>query len=181
MVVEAITDDRNDVPKSIRHYAWQLKEDTRLPLTIGKKYVVGGEQQDNGFNYYLIIADEDEYTGRPWWYPSKLFQIVNPERPADWVDGDGVTSFPELAQDKTGTFYNNLQDGEPEELAIFLKHYEQYARAHNLWYVDGRPNRPKDQWEKPASLPGQEVMRKYQEDLRLAKERGYEPPVRPEG
>lgn len=139
MLVEAIANNREAIPESIRHYSWEQKENGNLPLTIGKKYVVSGIQHSHGNDFYLIIADENELSGRPWWYPKTLFKVLDETRPSDWVDGDGCVSFPELAQDKTGVFDSNLQDGDEEEKKIFLRHYEQYARDHNLWYVDGKP------------------------------------------
>jgi len=184
MVVEAITDDNQNIPEPIRNFAWQQREDGRLPLTIGKKYVVSGIRRTRGFEFFLVIADENEFGGRPWWYLSDLFKTLDSIKPSDWVEGgvdqDRYFSFPELAKDDTGHFENNLEDGEPKELAVFLKHYEQYARAHNLWYVDGRPNKPKNQWEQPSSLPKQARAKKYEDDLKLAKERGYEWPEKPE-
>lgn len=143
MLITPRTNNVDDIPQPIRHYAWEKNREGNLPLTPGKKYVVSGLRFTHNYSFYLIIADENERSGRPWWYPTVLFDVLDATEPDDWVEyeeGDeSVRSFAELALDKSGIFQNNLEDGEPQEKGIFLKHYEKYARAHNLWYIDGKP------------------------------------------
>lgn len=69
MLVETIHNNENNIPKELRHYAWGQSDDGKLPLSIGKKYVVSGIQTNNNHKFYLIIPDDEELNGSPWWYP----------------------------------------------------------------------------------------------------------------
>ena len=142
MIVIAKKRRQKDLPTELQHYAFSQDKQHNLPLTIDKKYVVAGIRETLNNKFYLIIPDDGELKGYPWWFPSSLFKVVDKSMPPDWkkggVEGDVLLTFPELALDKTGLFESNLEDGEDREVSVFLKYYETYARSHGLWYVDGK-------------------------------------------
>ncbi len=142
MIVKASRNKKVDIPLDIRNYAFG-GDGKQIPLTVGKRYVVSGIREMLGHEFFLIIPDDNELSGRPWWYPSELFEVTDDFKPEDWVKNDFpeviYETFPELANDATGNFENNLEDGEQQEMSVFLSYYEKYARHHGLWYVDGKP------------------------------------------
>ena len=144
MIITPIRTLKEDLPQDIRHYAFHQHKG-KLPLTPGKRYVVSGIRYIPPHKYYLIIDDDNELRAYPWWFPAELFKVVDDSIPPDWVtsrqEGYSIQSFPEIANDESGMFENNLDDGDPEEMKVFLKYYEQYARKHGLWYVDGKPEK----------------------------------------
>ena len=144
MLVENIKNRQQDLPNKFQKYAFGQDQQGSLPLAIGKKYVVSAIKAVEGVDFYLIIGDKSELKGDPWWYPASLFTTIDDTTPDDWVsvaknEDSSMTGFKELVNDPRGEFYNALEDGEAGALAVFLKHYEKYARHHSLWYVDGKP------------------------------------------
>lgn len=141
MIVKCKYNIRSKLPPKYRQYAFG-GDDSILPVTLEKRYVVVGIETIDNDEFVLIIDDDNEITGTPWWHYKGLFQVIDESRPDDWKliksDSHSIETFPDLADNKNN-FYSNLQDGEQYELKIFLKHYEKYARHHGLWYVDGKP------------------------------------------
>jgi hypothetical protein len=126
----------SDIPLDIRNYAYN-QDGNDLPLTIDRKYVVAGIRKTHGHTFYLILDDDDEPRGYPWWFPSELFEIEDDTQPEDWIEGgnkgvDEYLTFPELAKDRDegGMFADNLEDGNKPEVEVFLKRYKEYLKAY---------------------------------------------------
>lgn len=136
MLVIADKNDQSDLPDDISKYAFGQDESGRLPLTIGKKYVVSGVRHVMSEDFYLILADDGELKGNPWWHSASLFSVVDAQAPDGWVRGgteeDSFYTFPELALDQTGEFENNLEDGESVERGIFLGYYREYVSKYEI-------------------------------------------------
>lgn len=142
MIVKSTKNQSSNLPKDLQGYAFGQDESTTLPLTLEKQYVVSGIRTIDDNRFFLIIPDSGELKAHPWWYPAVLFEVIDESIPEDWVyggvSGDTFNSFPELANDTTGRFESNLEDGEEQEVSIFLSYYKKYAEAHGLWYTDGK-------------------------------------------
>lgn len=143
MVVENLHNSQEDIPERFRQYAFGQDDSGKLPLTINKKYVVAATKVVNNQEFYLILGDDGELKGNPWWYPTNLFIVVDNDEPDDWTEDNSnpdyrIKGFAEIVDDPDGYFYNQLEDGKNEATQVFLKHYEAYARTHNLWYTDGK-------------------------------------------
>lgn len=140
MLVKNTKNQSTDLPDHLRDYAFGQNESGVLPLTPDKKYVVSGVRTVDGNRFYLVIPDTGELKGYPWWYPASLFEIVDESIPSDWVEGgvegDSFHTFLELASDTSGQFESNLEDGDDEEIAVFLSYYEKYAKAYGMGYAD---------------------------------------------
>lgn len=144
MLVTCHKDRQSDIPEQFRRYAFGQDDTGKLPLTIGKKYVVSAIKYVAHMPFLLIINDIDELKARPWWYPSTLFDVISDEKPNDWIEAADsptfkIEGFPEIVDDAAGTFYQALEDGDEAAIKVFLKHYEAYARHHDLWYADKKP------------------------------------------
>jgi len=89
------------------------KNDEYFDLTIGQPYFVIGIEADD----YRILND----SGKPYLYPSELFQIVEHYEPDDWVTEYGDEgerySYPPLLN-KVG-FFEDYFDGNVNTVSIF--------------------------------------------------------------
>lgn len=82
-------------------------------LTPGQPYVVIGIEADD----LRLLNDE----GRPFLYPSDLFEIVDPHEPGDWVseigaDGERYAYPPSL---NVVGFFEDFFDGQHQAVATF--------------------------------------------------------------
>ncbi len=93
-------------------------------ILVGKEYVVYGFCQFG--NYIEFCVYEDTICSFPIWCLYPFFEIINPLASRYWLcsikedynDKKGmVIGFPEMIRDDS--FYNNLTDGEEEEVRIF--------------------------------------------------------------
>ncbi len=91
-------------------------KNTQYPeLTLGQPYVVIGIEA----NDYRILNDD----GRPYLYPSRLFQIVDKREPDDWIteygeDGERY-SYPALLNESG--FFEDFFENKLEAVHTFWK------------------------------------------------------------
>ena len=84
-------------------------------LTPGQSYVVIGIEADD----FRILNDQ----GRPYLYPSCLFDIIDPRKPDDWVteygeEGERYAYPPPL---NGCGFFEDFFDAKPEVVATFWR------------------------------------------------------------
>ena len=84
-------------------------------LTPGQHYVVIGIEADD----FRLLNDH----GRPYLYPHRLFEVVDPRQPSDWItefgeDGEGY-AYPSPLN-ATG-FFEDFFDGEEKAVATFWR------------------------------------------------------------
>ena len=84
-------------------------------LTPGQSYVVIGIEADD----FRILNNQ----GRPYLYPSRLFETVDPREPSDWVteygdDGERYAYPPSL---NSCGFFEDFFDAKEEAVATFWK------------------------------------------------------------
>jgi len=137
MIVTAIHNTRNVLPEIIRDDAYGYSPNGILPITIGKDYVVAAIIDNIKLGkYYLIIPDDGELKAYPWSFPAQLFETKDDYTPEDWETYTGtdyeITGFPEITHDPDGKYFNNLEDGAEYAIHTFLKHFDKYAKHHNL-------------------------------------------------
>jgi hypothetical protein len=90
--------------------------DARYPdLTVDQPYMVIGIEA----NDYRILSDQ----GRPYLYPSELFEVLDPREPEDWVrevgDDQDRYAYPP-AFNATG-FFEDFFDAKKEAVATFWR------------------------------------------------------------
>jgi hypothetical protein len=86
-----------------------------LDLTPGLPYVVIGIEA----NDFRILNDQ----GRPYLYPSRLFEIIDPDKPDDWVtergeEGERYAYPPPL---NASGFFEDFFDAKPKAVATFWR------------------------------------------------------------
>lgn len=92
------------------------RRSARYPdLTPKQPYVVIGIEADD----LRVLNDH----GRPYLYPPRLFEVVDPREPADWVkefgeDGERY-AYPPLLNHSG--FFEDFFDGKPEAVATFWR------------------------------------------------------------
>jgi hypothetical protein len=84
-------------------------------LTPGQQYPVIGVEADD----FRVLNDK----GRPYLYPCHLFEVVDPQDPADWLteygkDGERYAYPRPLNQ---AGFLEDFFDGKPEAVATFWR------------------------------------------------------------
>lgn len=94
-----------------------------LDLTTGQPYVVIGIEADD----LRIVNDQ----GRPYLYPSRLFDVVDPREPEDWVselgeDGERYAYPPPL---NGSGFFEDFFDAKPAAVATFWRVVNQRLAA----------------------------------------------------
>ena len=90
-----------------------------LDLTPGQHYVVIGIEAGD----FRLLNDH----GRPYLYPSSLFEVVDPHEPSDWVteygeDGERY-AYPSVLN-RCG-FFEDFFDGKEEAVATFWRKVNQ--------------------------------------------------------
>ena len=89
------------------------KNDEYSDLTSGQPYFVIGIEADD----YRILND----SGKPYLYPSELFQIVEHYEPGDWITEYGAEgerySYPQLLN-RVG-FFEDYFEGNEKAVSIF--------------------------------------------------------------
>lgn len=144
MLVTALKNRKLDLDKKLKHFAFGYDpQSATLPLTLEKKYVVAGIQNNQYGVFYLIIPDDAEDSAQPWRYPANLFKVIDGYRPKEWVETQDVDGYKiigpkEMTSDNGPAFLDSLEDGEKREHGIFMSYYEKYAKHHDIWYVDGK-------------------------------------------
>ena len=94
-------------------------------LTPGQPYVVVGIEADD----FRILND----AGRPYLYPSRLFELVDSREPGDWVTEfgeDGERYAYPAPLNKPG-FFEDFFDGKPKALRTFWRIVNQRLAAVN--------------------------------------------------
>lgn len=92
------------------------RKHTRYPdLTPGQQYVVIGIEADD----LRILNDQ----GRPYLYPARLFEVVDPREPSDWVtefgeDGERYAYPPPL---NLPGFFEDFFDDKREAIVTFWR------------------------------------------------------------
>jgi len=92
------------------------RKDSRYPdLTSGQPYVVIGIEADD----FRLLNDR----GSPYLYPRRLFTVVDPSEPDDWVDEHGEDgeryAYPP-ALNKAG-FFEDFFDAKPRAVRTFWR------------------------------------------------------------
>ena len=92
------------------------RKQTRYPdLTPGLSYVVIGIEADD----FRILNDQ----GRPYLYPSRLFKIIDPYKPRDWVTerGEDGESYAYPLPLNAAGFFEDFFDAKPKAVATFWR------------------------------------------------------------
>jgi hypothetical protein len=119
MIIKCIENKRSSLPINK-----QDEVPERAYIRVGKEYIVYGLCQFSDDIDFLVY--EESICSFPIWCLSLFFEIINPLASRYWLcsikenykDQKGVVvGFPEMIKDDS--FYNNLTDGEEEELKIF--------------------------------------------------------------
>lgn len=103
------------------------RKHARYPeLTPGLSYVVIGIEA----NDFRILNDQ----GRPYLYPSRLFEITDPNKPDDWVtergeEGECYAYPPPL---NTCGFFEDFFDAKPKAVAMFWRIVNQRLASTTL-------------------------------------------------
>jgi hypothetical protein len=63
-----------------KHFAVGYSTSSIFHLVVGKQYVVYGIALWRGLLSYLIVGEYE----RPGWYPSDIFEVINPRVPTTW-------------------------------------------------------------------------------------------------
>lgn len=118
MIVRCIKFKIDDNPAIVK-YGWGNAEPY---LTVSKLYVVLAVKDEGGVRWVLICHDvSEEMASRfPNFIPIDFFEIADGTPSEYWVEGDNITGFKELVEDKY--FYYNLSEDEPRALEIFLRY-----------------------------------------------------------
>jgi hypothetical protein len=126
-------------------------------------------QKHDGQKLYFVYATEFVY---PWHFDPKDLQLLDEDTPKDWISTDypdcKITSFPEWANDQH--FYGYLVDDYDPEATIRA---DSILRNKLSEYINGYAV------QKYGSIKAAKeyVLRKrYEDKLKLHKERGYEKP-----
>jgi len=98
----------------------QMKYEDYPDLTPGQPYIVIGIEADD----FRILNDQ----GRPCLYPPRLFKIVDPSEPSDWIsetgeDGERYAYPPSL---NDNGFFEDFFDGDREAVAVFWRTVNQW-------------------------------------------------------
>ena len=102
------------------------RKNARYPdLTPGLSYVVIGIEADD----YRILNDQ----GRPYLYPSRLFKVIDPSKPRDWVTERGEEgewyAYPQPLN--SAGFFEDFFDAKPKAVATFWRIVNQRLVAAN--------------------------------------------------
>jgi hypothetical protein len=92
------------------------RKHARYPdLTAGLSYVVIGIEADD----FRILNDQ----GRPYLYPARLFKILDPSKPRDWIteQGDEGESYAYPQPLNAAGFFEDFFDAKPKAVATFWR------------------------------------------------------------
>ncbi len=162
-------DQKDKVPKVNMVLGPATRPDGRLAVSIGRYYAVYALRQDgqSGAVWYLVYNDYSHL----WWMPEPIYEVVDDTRPGGWVTslarGDNFSSYPSLQR---WEIEEGIIDGEESATNTYL------GEVHN------DPSFPTQQYldELNEEFEKQQRTNKYNKDIRLAKERGWELPEKPE-
>lgn len=171
MIVKCILNDVKEVPEVYLTFGPDYADHDHLAVSIGKNYAVYAVRKDNDAEgqWYFIYTDN----GYLWWMPAISFEVVESSRPTGWIEK--VT-----AGDDTMQAYPSLYDWEVEEGIIDFKKeseekYLSEVRADPSFPVQVQIDSLNLDFEKKKQL------NQYEEDLQIAKEKGWERPPKPQG
>jgi len=126
MKIKCITNlAKNIPPEVLANYA---SSNSSIPLIVDKQYVVYALSEYYQNTWYCIC--DETYTYHPMWIPQQFFQVVDNRISRYWVfsfkeDLDKnrfFFGFSEWANQLN--FYDNLTDGEQQEVQIFKSYKE---------------------------------------------------------
>ncbi len=122
MLVRCVSNLPQSLPDSYRDKKHGYADDARLPLTVGKAYVVFAVTSYIG-GFWFYVADED-FTYYPVWRPAPLFELIDGRLSRTWRAGlqgssrkEWVLAFDEWAADPL--YYERLVNGDAEAIQIF--------------------------------------------------------------
>ena len=108
-----------------------IKLTHQMIVILKEKYIDYPDLTPNQF-YYVIGIEADDYRilndhGKPYLYPSHLFQIVNSNEPEEWItdfgeDGERYSYFPDL--NEVG-FFEDYFDGKENAVLKFWHNVNQ--------------------------------------------------------
>lgn len=169
MIVSCAVSDSNVIPTEYLNFGYDNGLEGHIASTVGKSYRVYAHRQNRktGTGWYLIYTDN----GYLWWMPACAYRVLNEEHPKGWTtvkDEDYVLhSYPALHDWK---IEEGIIDGEVD------------AERALLEQVSNDPTFPTEATinELNQELSRHQRIEKYEKDLAIAKENGWERPQRPE-
>ena len=119
---------QNDLARLVRNDAVDRaiaavypRRDEPFDLKLGREYIVFAIAHQFDLDWFYVFDDpSDEY---PRWFPTALFEVLDPTRPPDWLvldapRPDGLREAPRVWAN-TPHFYERLVDGDPDVLVAF--------------------------------------------------------------
>ena len=98
MIVKCIANNINDLPESLRDFAFTQDENGNLDVSVGKLYAVYGKERRDGRWFYLVHTDNDNKVSF-WWMPADLYAVTDDSEPAMWQEiEDGLFSYQSLGK-----------------------------------------------------------------------------------
>jgi hypothetical protein len=170
MIIKCKSNDYNSVPKDYLAFAPDRTSEDSLAASIDKHYVVYAVRREKNTNasWYFVYTD----SGYLWWMPSVAFEITDNDRPHGWIekevsDSDVLSSYPSLHQWK---IEEGIIDGDNSAESTFLSEVASDKSFPSKQQLD----------ELNIEFNKKQKIKKYEEELAIAKENGWERPEKPE-
>jgi len=169
MIVKCILDREDSISKEELALAPAWRRDGSLSASVGKHYIVYAmrRNEESGAKWYLVYSDYRHL----WWMPASAYETVDGKRPQGWTDKstreDIFSSYPSLHQWK---LEEGIIDSEGEAEQVYLAE------------VKNDPTFPTQQELNRLNyeIDKQQRVKKYNEELEMAKANGWERPEKPE-
>jgi hypothetical protein len=130
MRVDCIANTASDL--SEKHFMIGYTDESVLNLARGRNYKAFGISLYRGVLHFLVCDETD----LPNWYPSEVFQIVDPKIPSHWlvfsrpdnaVGLQLLISYPAMIEDEF--HYDDLLERDTAALDVFRKELEGSAQS----------------------------------------------------
>lgn len=116
MIIKCIANNINNLPESLREFAFTQNDEGILDISIGKHYAVYGKEQRDGRWFYLVHTDTDN-TASYWWMPADLYEVTGAAEPEQWQEIEkDLFSYPSLGKWQVS---EGLVDGDADAIAEF--------------------------------------------------------------
>jgi hypothetical protein len=171
MIVKAITNKATDLPLPMQEMGFPTaQDDTILDITPGANYAVYAMRVDNEQTEYFVHTGTENVDSF-WWMPSQLYEVVDSTKPEGWqikTDSNTVLrAYPSLFD---WQIEEGIIDGDDAAVDVYQNEVEQ-DKSFPTKQAIAELNEP---------LSRSAAEQKHQENVRLAKERGYEMPEKQE-
>jgi hypothetical protein len=169
MVVKCIRTNVKDLDPQLNEYAVTQDEAGNVDLSLGKYYQVYACRENELGSWFFVHTDTQNLAA-PWWMPASLFEVTDQTKPQGWVTkAEGVItteSYDVLFKDG---IEEGLIDGDSEAVVSF-------AEA-----VDSDPSFPSESAMKKLNKDflDKKSNDEYADQVRMARESGYEFPDKP--